>query len=274
MIHAWYEKVRDQKEHIYFDLIYGENNGPGNYYRAPSFHNAVEFAVGLAGSVEIVIHGESHVLKEGDICFINSREPHLFNYTPEAACYVVLISRDFFNNVNQLGSISFPTLSKRREGFDMVKEYLDYAMKSWDPDSLLCKRAFADTLTYLMMRFYPHFPKREMEKQSAVLLDAVAYICEHYAERLTAGEVAAQFGYSVSYFSTAFNEFMGSSFSDYVNTCRMIEYQRLRREQPALSAVCAARMCGFGSMNTFYRAQQKFENDRAVVQNPPRKVIY
>ncbi len=274
MKHAWYEKVRDQKDHVFFELHCQESGNDRAYYRAPSFHNAVEFAIGLEGSVEIVVGQKSYVLKHGDVCFINSLEPHLFYYEPDAVCYIILISRDFFNNVNQLGNLSFPTHTEKCEGFEIIKTYLDYTIRHWDPDSLLCKRAFVDTVAYLMTRYYPHFPKQEQEKQSAAILNAVAYICEHYTEPLTIGEIAARFEYSTSYFSTAFNEFMGSSFTDYVNTCRMIEYYRLRREDPSLSATRAAERCGFGSMNTFYRAQKKFEDDTKTVFNPPRKMIF
>lgn len=272
MIRAWYEKIRDQKDHIYFGLHYGKNYpSESRPYLLPGFHNAVELAVGLEGSMDLVINGEAHVLSAGDICFINSREPHRYHYTKDAVCYVILISRDFFNEVNRLGNISFPSHMAGGDGFDTVREYLDYAIKHWNSDSLLCKRAFVDTLAYLMLRYYPYFPKKETEQQNKVFLDSVAYICEHYTEKLTVGEVAARFGYSANYFSTAFNEFMGSSFTDYVNTCRMIEYQRLRRKEPNLSATSAAEMCGFGSMNTFYRAQRRFENDQTLDRLPPER---
>ena len=274
MKHAWYERVRDQKDHVFFELHRVDDGDVRSYYRAPSFHNAVEFSVCLEGSVEIDIDQCTYQLKAGEICFINSLETHLFYYSPNTVCYIILISRDFFNNVNRLGSISFPPHMKCTEGFDAIKAYLDYAIKHWDPDSLLCKRAFVDMLAYLMICYYPYFPKKEPEKQSVAILNAVAYICEHYTEQLRLSEIASRFDYSPCYFSTAFNAFVGSSFTDYVNTRRMIEYYRLRREDPTLSAIRAAEMCGFGSMKSFYRACKKFEDDSAVIFNPPRKTIF
>ena len=131
-------------------------------------------------------------------------------------------------------------------------------MAHWDGDSFLCKLAFADTLAFLMTRYYPIFPKREMEKQESVLLEAVKYICEHYREDLKLGDIAKLFGYSKNYFSGAFNTFMGESFPDYVNACRMIEYDRLRRVQPELSVERAVELSGFGSMRSFYRTRKKF----------------
>ena len=277
MIHAWYEKVRDQKDHIYFRLHDGVTHRyarsvSGRRYLLPGFHNSVEFAFCMEGSMEIVLNGTSCFLHEGEICFINSLEPHRYFYDDESVkCYIVLISSSFFNEVNHLGDISFPTHMKACDGFEAIKKYLDYAYEHWNPDSLLCKRAFADMLAYLMTWYYPSSPKSAMEKQNTVLLEAVKYICLNYTRKLTVGEVAAHFGYSANYFSSAFNEFMGTSFPDYLNACRMIEYQRLIRQHPELSTVRAAEMCGFGSMNTFYRAQKKFEDEQTMVENPPRK---
>ena len=137
---------------------------------------------------------------------------------------------------------------------------------------MLCTRAFADGFAYLMTRYYPSFPKREMKRQSAALLESVKYICEHCTERLTVGGVAKVFGYSANYFSTAFNEFMGSSFTDYVNTCRIIEYYRIRKQSPTVSVGKAAELCGFGSVKSFYRAMERFSHETSDFEPPKRTV--
>ena len=275
MIHAWYEKTRDQKDHIYFGLHEGVSDYSLNRYVLPGFHNSVEFAFCLQGSVEIVINGTSYTLRGGEICFINSLEPHrYYYYDKNVRCYIVLISSSFFNNVNRLGEISFLPHMQACVGFEAIKDYLNYAFKHWDPESLLFKRSFADMIAHLMTRFYPSMPRRAPEKQNAVLLEAVKYICVNCTERLTVGEVAAHFGYSTTYFSAAFNRFMGTSFTDYLNACRMIECQYLLNSDPELPAVRAAEMCGFGSMNTFYRARKKFINEHTTVDNPPRKELW
>ncbi len=271
MIYAWYEKIRDQKDCLYFALHEGKGYGSrGTPF--PGFHNSIEFAFGIEGSMEIVISGKSHFLNPGEVCFMNSREPHKYHYNNDVKCYIVLISNSFFTDVNRLGEISFASHSEKCEHFDIVKSYLDYAIKHWDDESLLCKRAFADTFAFLMTRYYPSFPKKDMEKQSAALLDSVKYICEHYSERLTVSSVAKVYGYSANYFSSAFNEFMGSSFPDFVNTCRLIEFYKLREQCPELSVSRMAAMCGFGSMKTFYRAVEKVSQSDSVMY-PLQKII-
>ncbi|MBQ7336813.1 MAG: helix-turn-helix transcriptional regulator [Clostridia bacterium] len=267
MFQAWYEQRRDEKDHIYFARHEVKNEWFGSK-PYPGFHNSIEFAFGLQGGVRIVINGEEHLLHEGEVCFMNSLEPHKFYYQKGVAVYIVLISQSFFTEVNRLGSISFPTHMAKIEHFETVKRYLDYTIENWDPESLLCKRAFADTLSYLMTKYYRFYPKEAVERHPGMLLNVLKYIGEHYAERLTVDAVAKKFGYSANYFSTIFNELMGTSFPDYLNTCRIIEYNRIRREMPELSACRAAELCGFGSMNTFYRAWNKFSLVSNIAEQP------
>ena len=272
MIQAWYEKVRDRKDDVYFALHKTERGSSERGYRVPGFHNSIELAFCLQGDLEIEIGGVSYVLNEGEVCFVNSLEPHRYYYEGKSVkCYVVVISSSFFNDFNRLAEISFPTHMPACEGFATVRKYLDYVFDEWDADSILCKRAFVDMLMYLMMRYYPFVPKNAPEKQSVKLLEAVKYICENCTKRLTVGDIAARFGYSANYFSTAFNEFMGTSFPDYLNACRMIECQRLLARHSEISAVRAAEMCGFGSMNTFYRARKRFEEEQDKQRFPIRR---
>ena len=255
MIRAWYEKIRDQKDCVYFAFHEG---GYGSKIPFPSFHNSIEFAFVVEGTLDVNVSGTAYRVTRGEVVFIDSRESHKYTYHECTKCYIVLISSGFFTDANQLGRISFATHSAACEQFEYIKQYLDYAMAHWDGDSFLCKLALADTLAFLMTRYYPIFPKREMEKQESVLLEAVKYICEHYREDLKLGDIAKLFGYSKNYFSGAFNTFMGESFPDYVNACRMIEYDRLRRGQPELSVERAVELSGFGSMRSFYRTRKKF----------------
>lgn len=260
MIHAWYEKARDEKDDAY--LAYRVKSPPWPFRNMfPGFHNSIELAFGIEGSLPIVIDGKTVVLEKGEICFIEGWRPHRYYYNSEVECYVAVISASFYNDVNRWGELSFPTHMERCEGFSVIKEYLDFTVKHWDPESLLCKRAFADTLAYLMTTYYESVPRRETETRNLALLDAVRYISEHCTEKLTVGEVAERFGYSANYFSTVFNELMGSGFSDYLSTCRMIEYHNLRREHPELSVARAAEACGFGSTNSFYRVQRRLDKE-------------
>lgn len=252
MIQAWYEKIRDRKDELYFDYtVITSQRGYAN--RFPGFHDSVEFAFGLKGTVRVLVNETTYFLHEGEVLFINGLEPHRYFYECGQEVYIVLISRSFFNERNRLGRISWQTHMAQANGFRQIKRYLDYAWEIWDGESNLCKQSFADMVSFLMMRYYPYAFKQTPEKQGEPMLRAVKYICEHSSEPLTVAQVAKRFGYSANYFSTLFNDFMQTGFSEYVNICRMVEFETLRKHHPELSVRTAAEQCGFGSMNTFYR---------------------
>lgn len=257
MIRAWYEKIRDEKDELYFHHRHGVEDARTEML-IPGFHSAVEFAFGIKGDAKVVIDGQTYHLREGEICFIDSLVPHNYYYNEGVECFIVLVSPGFFNDVNRLGEISFPTHIERSAHFEILRRFLTEAEAGWDGDSLLYKRIFADTLAYLMTKHCEFSPKRDKEQKNLAILDAIRYISEHYAERLTVEDVSKKMGYSPGYFSTFFNQAMGIGFSDYLNTCRVVEYRRICRENPGIAAYKAAQMCGFGSMNTFYRAVKRY----------------
>ena len=74
-------------------------------------------------------------------------------------------------------------------------------------------------------------------------------------------EIAKQFGYTSNYFSSLFNKYMAMNFNDYLNYVRYEKAKSMLSDASnKLTVLDVAEACGFGSMNTFYRAKNKFEN--------------
>lgn len=257
MILSWYEKKRDEKDHIYFikRQVYQGWKGTSPYQ---GFHHSVEFIFGLKGRSEVIINDNTYSFGEGDVIFIDSFDRHRFNFQNGTECYVVLISASFFNAENELESIAFPIYNAKNENFEILKTYLDFIYTQFDSDSLLCKTAFANTLAYLMKKFYPVIPKKETDKQYIILLEAIKYISENYFENITVEALSRKFGYTPNYFSAIFKKFVGMPFREYLNMCRIIEYNKFRRQNSGISVSKAAEICGFGSTNSFYRAYNKY----------------
>lgn len=256
MYFSWYEKAVDEAEHIYFfrRRVY---QGWKGVSPLPSFHGSVEVAYGLKGCADIWINGEIYSLHEGEVCFINSFDRHRYYYSNGTECYIVVISSSFFNKINDLSNISFPVLMEKCDSFYKLKEYLDYIYYQWDKDSLLLKTSFVDMLVWLMKKYYPVIPKKAPDRQNEIPLKAIQYIFEHISENLTLDSMAKKFGYSPNYFSKMLSDFTGTSFREYINACRIIEFNKLRKKEPDIPVSRASEMCGFGSPNSFYRAYKK-----------------
>ncbi|MBE6590391.1 MAG: AraC family transcriptional regulator [Ruminococcaceae bacterium] len=254
-----YESISDEKDFIPFGKFFHEKPiWPARGDLPYRMHGAIEFIFVLSGAVTLMNNKQTYEFQPGEVVFLNSFEPHRCWYHGPSEVYVALVSSGFFNDDNELGNISFPTHNPYNPGFDSVCRFLEYASSEWDKDSISCKRAFAEEIAYLMKKYYPYEPKKTLEKGLSSVADALRYVDGHLTKKLTQEMVAAKMGYCPAYFSGLFKDFVGVTFPDYINYRRIVEFGRLKRENPELSIGKLAQMCGFTSMNTFYRAYNKF----------------
>ncbi len=257
-----YEQISDEKDYIPFGKFFYEKPiWPTRSDTPYRMHGAIEFIFVLRGAVTLMNNKQTFQLKPGEVAFLNSFEPHRCRYHGPCEVYVVLISSGYFNESNELDTISFPTHNPYNPGFDSICRFMDYALGEWDKNSISCKRAFAEEIAYLMKKYYPYEPKKTLGKSLSSITNALRYIDAHLTEKLTQEMVAKQAGYCPAYFSGIFQDFVGVTFSDYLNYRRITECGRLKRENPGLCTTKLAQMCGFTSMNTFYRAYNKFSEE-------------
>ena len=88
---------------------------------------------------------------------------------------------------------------------------------------------------------------------------AVSYIGEHYMEEISLEQVASFTGYSRYYFSRAFKNYFGISYSDYLMVKRINEAVKLlvNTDKPIGEVATEA---GFGSIATFNRVFRNHKN--------------
>lgn len=263
MFLAWYERDVDEKEHVTLQKRSFAHETQRDHL--PHFHGSAEMVFATAGEFEVFVNGEKHLVKAGDFCFVKSFEPHKYHYFASSECFVVVISADYFDNANGLKDHVFPTVCSKGEGSERIIQLLSYAYENFDPSSYCLKKGFVDMLIGMISKYYEAKQVSEGSKNGDVLLDAVKYINENSRSDLGIEELSARFGYTPNYFSSIFNRFLGMSFRDYLNWCRMLDYTRIRKNQPEISAVSAAETCGFGSTKSFYRAQKKYGTLHKIV---------
>ncbi len=251
-----YESAADKKEYI---LFYKHVTGVVTKAREiPHFHNSIEIVFMTRGTCLMTVGKSEHLLTEGEAAFVNSLELHKYIPYDGSEYYVILVSSDFFDMKNKLSEISFPSFMDKCKGFYRIKEFLDFSIQGWEDVNTLLKQGFVNMLLGLMMQTYP-VKKKETSHEGELIVRALEYVSLHFREDISIAEIAGELGYSQNYFSTLFNSYLGTSFRDYLNRCRVIEYLRLREADPGLPVLRAAEASGFKSPNTFYRAYEKYK---------------
>ncbi len=89
------------------------------------------------------------------------------------------------------------------------------------------------------------------------MLDAIAYIQEHYRDAdISVEQVAEKFHISVSYFSKLFNEYVGLTFPEFISDLRLEYARKLLSSTPDINVKKVAEICGY-SGTSYFSAQFK-----------------
>ena len=258
MPNSWYEATTDRKDHVLFvkrDIV--EDRKPR--WLSNHVHGAIEFAIGLGGITKIIIRDKIYDLTEGRIIFFDRFVPHNYRYLKGSQCYVVVISPSFLDARSGLKGISFPTVMEKNDSFEILKQFLDSAYSFRDINDLTYKCGFVNMFSSAMTVLYPHTVNETNVKAEETAIEIVQYINDHFREDISIDHIAHKFGYSPNYLSSIFNNYVGMSFRDHLNRCRISEYMVLRGSSPELTVAQAAEQVGFQNMKTFYNAMKKAE---------------
>ncbi len=267
MITAWYESAADRKEHVLFKkrVIKHESTGLSKWNSMPHLHNSVEIAFGIKGLSQVKVNDKIYDIKEGTVVFIDHFERHQYDFKIGTECFVVLISASFFDSINNLKKLKFPTFMEKCEGFEKIKSFLELSYSTCDMDSMVYKIGFINMLISMMMQIYPYELDNERAKIGEVLIEVLKYINENCTENITVSDIAKRFGYSPNYLSMLFNKYVEMSFREYLNRRRMAEYIEIRKNQPDLPSCKAAELCGFKNLSTFYSTLKKMKKDSDII---------
>ena len=253
-----YEKNADREG--YFNIIkYTSEHHPG-FVGIPQFHNSTEIIFVASGNFSVYLGGESRVLHEGEIAYIDALMPHntvTRADVGELECYVLVVSSRYLSGVSGIEENSFGGFLPKNDGFAEIIEFVRWGFSRLPDMNDEMKTGFSTVLFGIMKKHHAYSPKRPL-KQTQLLLDVMRYIDAHYDGEITLPILAAKFGYEKTYLSKVLNRFLGMNLREYLNRYRIEKINRMRRQNPKLSLLEIAEMCGFESPNTFYRAYKKY----------------
>lgn len=253
-----YERNADKEG--YFNIHkYTTEHYPG-FVGVPHFHNSTEIIFVAGGNFSVYLGGESRILHEGEIAYIDALTPHhtvTRSEVGELECYVLVVSPRYLSGVVGVEDNSFGGFLEKNGGFSEIIEFVRWGYSSLSGMNDEMRLGFSTALFGIMKKHY-EFHEKQSAKQTQLLLEVMRYIDAHYGEQITLTALAAKFGYEKTYLSKVLNRFLGMNLREYLNRYRIGKISRMRRQNPELSLLRAAERCGFESPNTFYRAYNKY----------------
>ena len=219
------------------------------------FHSAAEMIFVRRGRMLACVRGEEYVISAGEGCFVDRFCVHSFSeLEKDTEIYVFVGNRELFDPIfSDVGGV--PPL---RFSFDDYP-LLDMAVKAYDSakNEELRLLSFKGAVALLLARIAGEnqVVPTSIGVPSSDICAVLRYIGEHFAEDITLGSIASEFGYSPQYFSRLFHKYMKVNLTEYVNIARVNFAKRLMGSDKSVAEI--AFESGFNSMPSFYRAYKK-----------------
>ena len=224
------------------------------------FHNNAEIVFAESDGFFIAVNGEEYILNTGDICFINGFDVHYFPHQ-DLLTRVTIIGESYCGHFYRAaGGKVFPTVMRAdAKALGEITPLLELMHAQGNNASELMKYGFADMLFGIFSKYYP-LVERKFRANTTLIIEILRYIEKNLTQEITLKGIAEKFGYSKTYLSALFNEYLGAHFRDYINRARvMLALDKLAdKEKNSETVLSIAGKCGFDSPNTFYRAMKKY----------------
>lgn len=251
MEYGYYLRVADEAKQIYLseDIYMSEK---------AEFHDSIEFVFVLEGEISAKISGKTQILSPGMICFVNSYENHSYKQlTEKTNAYVLVLASEYTREFKELyKDQSFATymlnVEQNQEMFDIMKQWIEVKNKTY-----LKNFAYANLLFSAIIDKYG-LPYRKKLQSDIAVKTILLYIHEHYAENITLSEMARNIGYSAGYCARVLRQNLKYDFKTYICVLRFRKAAELFADRTLERSVEeVAKMCGFGSVTTYYRARKR-----------------
>ncbi|PWL98755.1 MAG: hypothetical protein DBY05_09670 [Clostridiales bacterium] len=218
------------------------------------FHRCIELIYVTDGAIDCEVGEEKFRAKKDELIFARKCAPHALAAAPDFVNYVLIIGQRYSDDF--LGIFQTETLPAHLDDAEFNRSLLPHfeALNHLrDTDSELVKKGYINIIIGSLLAHYKRIPV-PATPQMGVVLGALNYIDEHFAEPISLDSISSVFGYNKYYFSRLFNTYIGENLNNYINTVRIrnLVSAAKKTDNPNLSELVFG--SGFDSMTTFYRS--------------------
>jgi len=255
-VHYYIPAPKELQNVLYYPISIGYFDCKPNYAVHRNIHNSYLLIVMMAGALNFQTRRQRGTIRVGQALLLDCNLPH--SYQAQGKCSFTFIhfdgaqSRDIFEHINRSsGSVIRLTDSTRMH--ELVGELLGYMR-----DDRRVNESQTSAMLYgiLMVLMQASGVSGEGAIGNSIVDQAIDYIQSHLAENLTVETIAANAGYSPSYFSHVFHKETGVSPYHFVVKSRM-DYAMQLLQTTRLSVQDIAFQVGFNSIANFCYAFRK-----------------
>lgn len=241
---------------MYFDCV---------NYRTPHQHREFEMMWIIDNPIRITSGGEAYTAHKGEITILDPGLVHEF-YSKEGCTFLCIqVQPELWGPSSHLTETRFDTrlLSSVFSPDEMqeLRELLTKAAEAYYSREEGCELYAINRMGdvfYRLLRKLPHHrmtlrESADLEKRSALIDRLLAYVDDHYAEKIRLTDFAEQEALSMSYLSHIIKDTLNQSFRSYVETVRLNAASEMMLDMDRkLLDICYS--AGFSDYRYFSRA--------------------
>ncbi len=213
----------------------------------PMFHPHGELLYVIKGSINTVIDGKEHTLKEGELSLLFPYLTHSYDNAPDAEAIIILFDPD---------AIAFDKILITRKptvAFTDGKalfQLIDRAVTMAKNGKIKTAIGYINAILGELLEIIPTEAYDGITEDSAVKI--LEYCTNHYTEDISIKSISEATYISQSYISKIFSNKLKYSFREYINTLR-IEKAKHLLENSNKRIVDVMLECGFKNQSSFNR---------------------
>ena len=213
------------------------------------FHNTFEINYIFEGEIDVTIDDLSYTLHKGDAVMIFPGQIHSYTSEKPSKMFSVMFSTDMIGSFSKKYSGMLPDCN-------LISGLSIFADRVMTKNHYVRKGILYEICG--MLEASTGFHKEEYKNDLKLLHKVLMFIDANYKSDCSLKTVAGILNYSYTYISKRFSQYMGMSYTEYLNRFRVSRAAYLldSGNYASISAVCSE--CGFDSICSFNRNFKKY----------------
>lgn len=222
------------------------------------------------GSLEFVTNGQTFLASENSVVLLDCRSPHVYS-CPETAefMWVHFSGRSVPNYVDYLIEKNDHSIVFQKQDPTELRHHIRTILNLKNK-SVINEHQLSITLHSILARLDTTEERTENLTEDHPIVEALAYIREHYAEPISTQELADMTHLSRYHFIRVFKRYTNSTPHEYLTRYRLVQAKQLLHSTMLTNEEIAFQ-CGFNSASHFARA---FRHHHELSPQQFRKVIF
>jgi len=238
-----------------------------NFSYLVHWHNEIEIAWVVSGTMDMGLNKEVHRMTAGDLCICKSGDIHFYDSRNfESKVILIILRKDGMEGLYQWieenpGIQRYMTQAQIVQvGLEKIYDFFVRMQEESIEERIGSQqliKAYATEMSVAIMRHWPVNAvskkiKEQHDTKSAIIQQVLSYVDENISQELSMKALATRYNVDLFYLSKLFNRIVGMPFKTYLNILRTIiaEEKLITTNSPMIDI---ALECGFNTVRNFNR---------------------